>query len=239
MNGLVFAALLLFQSTVPSLVPPSGQAGRPSRGVVVTGRVVPTHGAFQPAFVQTVTLSREPALSTEPSTNSIADADAFEVPVRTDGTFEFRSVGPGRYALRTLPLMPGMSPVSVDVRRVNVRDLKVSVPFQMEVSGRIANLGPAPVRPVVMADLGKFTMSTIVLEDNTFTLRLSEGENRIAVSRLPAGFVVKSITFGDIDITRSPLTVSHATIGKKILITLEPDLPENLPVITAKTAVLP
>ena len=231
MNGLILAALLFLQSTVPGLTP--------SRGVLVSGRVAPTHGPFQPTFVQTATLSREPALSTEPSTNSIADATALEVPVRADGTFEFRSVGPGRYVLRTLPLMPGMSPLTVDVQRVNVRDVQVTVPFQMEVSGRIANLGPAAMRPIVQADLGKFTMSTIVLEDNSFTLRLSEGENRIAVSRLPAGLVVKSITFGDVDITRSSLTVSHAMAVRKMLITLEPDVPENLPAITAKAAVLP
>jgi hypothetical protein len=127
-----------------------------------------------------------------------------------------------------------MSPLSVDVLRVNVRDVQVTVPFQMEVSGRFANLGPAPMRPIVQADLGKFTMSTVVLDDNTFTLRLSEGENRIAVSRLPAGLVVKSIMFGDADITRSPLNVSHTTAPKKILITLE-----ILPAITAKTAALP
>ena len=226
MNGLILAALLFLQSTVPTLMPP--------RGVVVSGRVAPTHGAFQPAFVQTATLSREPALSTEPSTNSIADGKALEVPVRSDGTFEFRSVPPGHYTLRTLPLTPGMSPLPVDVQRANVRDVQVTVPFQMEVSGRFANLGPAPMRPIVQADLGKFTMSTVVLDDNTFTLRLSEGENRIAVSRLPAGLVVQSIMFGDADITRSSLTVSHTTAPKKILITLE-----TLPAITAKTAALP
>jgi len=127
-----------------------------------------------------------------------------------------------------------MSPLPVDVQRVNVRDIQVTVPFQMEVSGRFANLGPAPMRPIVQADLGKFTMSTVALDDNTFTLRLSEGENRITVSRLPAGLVVQSIMFGDVDITRSSLTVSHTTAPKKILITLE-----TLPAITAKTAALP
>jgi hypothetical protein len=40
--------------------------------------------------------------------------------------------------------------------------------------------------------------------------------------------------FGDADITRSPLNVSHTTAPKKILITLE-----ILPAITAKTAALP
>jgi hypothetical protein len=234
MNGLLLAVLMFSQVSVPR------ETAVRSRGVIVSGRVSTKNGTFQPGFVQTVTLDREPALSTAtPAPNSIADGEALEVPVRADGTFEFREIRPGRYTLRTLPLMPGVSPWSIDVGRGNLRDIPLVVPFQIEISGEFVNLARSlPTHPIVQADQGNFTMSTITLDDGTFKLRLSEGENRISVSKLPAGFAVKSIMFGELDITGSSLSVGPSTPARRIVITLQA-APEPLPAITAKASLIP
>ena len=231
MNALFFALFLL--------LPPAPQYS--PRGVVVTGRVTTRQGTFQPTFIQSVTLSRESLKGpgTTPS-SSVADSNAIEVEVKKDGTFEFRSINPGTYTLRTLPITPGVSPYSLEVARQNIRDIEMVVPFQMEVNGRIANLThTGGIHPVVQADQGTFTMATIALDDGSFKLRLSEGANRILVSRLPPNVSVKSIMFGDLDVLKSPLSIDGATLSQPMIVNLETTVPEALPAVTAKTALIP
>ena len=239
MNSTLLAALLFLHSAVAretTMPGPQEMQRNVPRGVVVSGKVTTKNGAFQPGFVQTVTLNPEPFPTTlaAPPLNSLGDpSESLEVAVRKDGTFEFRSVRPGRYTLRTLPHSAGVSVVSVEVRYQNVRDIEIAVPFQLEVSGRIMNLPRnLVIHPIIQADQGNFTMATPALDDGTFKLRLTEGENRILVSKLPPGLVVKSVTFGQVDISRSPLNLDVRTKPETMIVTLETD---TLPAISANT----
>jgi len=231
MNSLLLSVLLL--------LPLASQYS--ARGVIVTGRVTTKQGTFQPSFIQSMTLSRESLLGpgTIPS-SSLADSNALEVQVRKDGTFEFRSITPGTYTLRTLPVMPGTSPYSVEVARQNIRDIEIVVPFQIEASGHLVNLRQTGgIHPIIQADQGAFTMTTVALDDGTFKLRLSEGENRILVSRLPPDLIVKSIMFGEIDVTKTPLNIDASTLSKAMIVTLEAVAPESLPAVSAKASLTP
>lgn len=54
-----------------------------------------------------------------------------------------------------------------------------------------------------------------------FGMQLPEGEYTVSLDRLPAGYTVKSILSGSIDITQSPLKVSGAQRLTEIQIVLE------------------
>lgn len=232
MNALLLTALLFLQSAgVPSLQNVGGS--------VVSGRIRSTQGKFQPGFVRTVTLTAEPKSSLLRPAPSLGDpAAALEATVASDGTFEFRAIPPGTYTLRTLPLAPGATGLSVEVTHRSIRDIEVVVPFQIELTGRVLNLGRIyGTHPVVQADQDNFTMATTVLDDASFKLRLTEGQNRISLSKLPPSFVVKSILFGDKDITHSALNVDATTPHQTIIVTLEKTESEPLPAVSAKTGI--
>jgi hypothetical protein len=56
---------------------------------------------------------------------------------------------------------------------------------------------------------------------------------------LPADFVVKSITFGEIDVTKTPLNIDASTLSRAMIVTLEPVAPESLPAVSAKASLTP
>ena len=82
-------------------------------------------------------------------------------------------------------------------------------------------------------------MATVALDDGSFKLRLSEGENRVLVSRLPPDLIVKSIMFGEIDATKTPLNINASTLSKEMIVTLEAVAPESLPAVSAKASLTP
>jgi len=235
MNRIILAALLLMHSAVTAKFSAQQMQLSAPRGVVVSGKVTTTQGGVHPTFVQTVTLNPEssPSVIAPPQANSLGGVSgSLEVPVRKDGTFEFRSVRPGRYALRTLPITARASAVSVEVAHQNLRDVQIVVPYQIEVRGRIMNLPRnLLIHPIIQSDQGTFTMATTALDDGTFMLRLTEGENRVLVSKLPPGLVVKTITFGETDITDSALKIEGTTTPQNMTITIEAT---TLPAVSAK-----
>jgi hypothetical protein len=241
MSAILFTFLLFLQSGAapqsPAATPLESLQKYPVGGSVVSGRVRSTHGKFQPGFVRTVTLTPEPKSSLLRPAPSLGDpAAALEASVGPDGTFEFRSIPPGTYTLRTLPIAPGTTGLSLDVARKNIREIEVVVPFQVEISGRVLNLGRIfGTHPVVQADQGSFTMATTVLDDGTFKLKLTEGENRISISRLPPSFLVKSITFGEEDVMQSSLNVDFNTPNHTLTVTLDNVESDPLPAVSAKT----
>jgi len=146
---------------------------------------------------------------------------SLEAWVRPDGRFEFPAVPPGSYMLRTLPTAPATSR-RIEVDRKDVRDLEIAIPYQIETTGRVVlegrDLGP---NATIQATQPAFTMATGIQSDGSFKLRLTEGENQVSMARLPAGFSVKRISFGALDITNKALKVDSRTPPQEILITLE------------------
>ena len=195
-------------------------------GVAVGGKV--TDRSVPARTTRTVTLT--PLLSGPSVTGGVTALEGsfggglqgtLEAWVRPDGKFEFPSVPPGAYILRSLPAAPATSR-RVDIGGTAIRDLEIAVPFQIETTGRVVlegrDLGP---HATVEATQPTFTAATGIHSDGSFKLRLTEGENQISMTRLPPEFSVKKITFGDIDITRKPLKIDSTTVPQEIIITLE------------------
>jgi hypothetical protein len=204
-------------------------------GVTVAGKVKDKSAGLHPPALRTMILS---PLFTGP----IVTGDIFalggtlggsltgslETWVRPDGTFEFPTVPPGPYMLRSLPTAAATS-TRLDVGHNDVRDLEIVIPFQLETTGRVLlegrDLGP---NATVQATLPTFTTATGIYDDGSFKLRLPEGENQISMARLPAEFSVRKISYGDIDITRNPLKVDATTIPQEIVITLQTNALDSL-----------
>jgi Carboxypeptidase regulatory-like domain len=197
-------------------------------GVQVSGKIIGRSGVLQPGIRRTAVLN---PIATNPVTGSLLAAPgtlgswihgALETLVGAEGSFEFSAVPPGPYLLRILPAAPGVPSPRLDIATRDVRSLEIAVPFQFDIPGRIVsdgrNIGS---NVIVEASQGTFTTSTSILPDGTFRLRMTEGENRISLARLPLELSVKSITYGHKDVTRTSLTVDPATPPQEMVVRLE------------------
>jgi hypothetical protein len=205
-------------------------------GVTVSGKVKDKSAGLQSSNLRTMELS---PLFTGPSiTGGVASlagvvgghlSGSLETWVRPDGTFEFPAVPAGSYMLRSFPTAAATS-TRLEVGRIDVRDLEIVIPFQLETTGRVLlegrDLGP---NATVQATMPTFTSATGIHDDGSFKLRLPEGENQISMARLPAEFSVKKISYGNLDITRIPLKVDATTAPQEIVITLETHSLDSLP----------
>jgi hypothetical protein len=197
-------------------------------GVRVSGRVTGKSGPQQAGIRRTVTLS---PIATNPITGShlavprASDNTAsasLETIVTADGSFEFVSVPPGPYLLRVQPAAPGVPSPRLDVSDQDVRGVEIAVPFQFDIPGRVQlegrNIG---VDAVIEAKQDNFSTATSTLPDGTFRLRLTEGDNRISVDRLPVDLSVKWITYGGRDISGIPLRLDQTATPAEMIVTLE------------------
>ena len=205
-------------------------------GVTVSGKVKDKSTGPQAPHLRTMILSplfNGPSLTGDVATLGGAVggslSGSLETWVRTDGTFEFPAVPQGSYMLRSIPTAAATS-TRLEIGRSDVRELEIVIPFQLETTGRVLlegrDLGP---NATVQATMPTFTTATGIHDDGSFTFRLPEGENRISMARLPAEFSVKKISYGNIDITRSPLKVDATTAPQEILITLVTNSLDSLP----------
>jgi hypothetical protein len=131
-----------------------------------------------------------------------------ETGVDAGGGFEFPDVPAGTYTVRTVP---GTStPVSTIV--VTNRELTgLVLPAFGELTGRVAlengTVLPA-FSPALMLEVRRGTgrgLATAVRRDGTFRLPLAEGEYRISLRGIPAGFSLKSLAYGSTDLLQEPL----------------------------------
>jgi hypothetical protein len=154
------------------------------------------------------------------------------VRVQNDGSFEIRGVSPGEYSLTSGdPLLsPGRN---FTFRNGDVTDFELKVP--VEISGRIAmadgstvalpSLMVTATSPVNATNLNPAAAKTMSSRATTgfrgdFTLLAFPGENTIRIEQVPTGYVVKSVTYGSMDLQSSPLTLGAAPAAT-IVITLD------------------
>jgi hypothetical protein len=101
--------------------------------------------------------------------------------------------------------------------------------------GLVVNANPAINRPAttgrVVAEAGTTlpagqvtvtgrtgnSFSTTTVVGNTFSLRLSEGDNQITLAGLPAGTSLKSIRYGNTDVGLGPVKITGVSQGELIL----------------------
>ena len=144
-----------------------------------------------------------------------------EAPVQSDGSFEFLRIVPGAYNLRVSGAPPTVT------RRVDVQDQDVE-PFSLSlgpaVLGRVeieggGSLPPSknapPGIPNPAASLGVRALrpdggsapSPPLRTDGLFLWLLPAGEYRVAVTMLPFGYSVKSMSYGTANLLEAPLKI--------------------------------
>ena len=151
------------------------------------------------------------------NTNGIGDTQY--VGTKPDGTYEFAAVLPGSYRLETNTTVGSASVLVTVVSGKDLTNVEIKTPPAREVPGRVVindsnkpRVGFGilqPNRPSNALQLpAQFTASTS--PDGTFRIVLPEGETRLAFdsSLVPPGFVLKSATYGSLDILTNPIKVA-------------------------------
>jgi hypothetical protein len=118
-------------------------------------------------------------------------------------------------------------PVIVDAGKVvqNIIEVPRIAPERIVVKGRVLVDGKAP-RPeiqVKFANRSGFAEPAFqgpISEDETFEAQLPEGLFGVVVSDLPAGYEVRAISSGTVDLLKHPLLVSRAAEPPTLTITL-------------------
>lgn len=190
----------------------------------VAGKVVGLDAASFERGAVTVTLM-----------NSAAVRSELVTAVARDGSFEFAEVFAGNYSARVAgPDVPAVPVLSVSVGAADIRNIEIVVPGQKEITGRVIVEGPGPLprfafRPAPVnvnlnggSGLGQF-ININPRPDGTFTVTVTEGEHRLgAPTNLPAGYVLKSATYGTADLMRNPLKVSKSDTAELLLTVTAP-----------------
>ncbi len=179
----------------------------------VTGRVTGIDSSSLAVNSLTVTLNGSGLLTSWTST------------VKPDGSFEFPKVYPGTYTARiTAPntgsagnLNFGMATTTINLAGTDVTGIEIAVPRQKDITGRVTleGRGPMPRFGMPLAPLPGTPNSQIQFlninpqPDGTFRVTIPEGERQIgAAGNLPAGYTLKSMTYGTTDVLKSPLKVA-------------------------------
>jgi hypothetical protein len=142
-----------------------------------------------------------------------------EVSVQPDGAFEFTKVSPGVY--RIVSPAPAGSVTTITVGDSDVTGIEITAPpillgrvtvddgSKVPVQAAALAAGvpdpPAILRIQAQRDPGLAAGIVTVRGDGTFLLPNVSGEYRLAVTLLPVGYRVKSMTLGSVDLTQKNL----------------------------------
>jgi hypothetical protein len=153
-------------------------------------------------------------------------SESSPVAVAPDGTFELANLLPMDYVLRVAgSIAPG---VRVDTSDGDVEDI---VLVSARFLGQVVVDDGSPLPVVAPGSDATGIQVRIARRDGgigvTFAVRQSvgafefpatmPGEYDVSVLQLPAGYYVKSMTFGDVDLTKGPLTLENVARGTKKL----------------------
>jgi 5-hydroxyisourate hydrolase-like protein (transthyretin family) len=134
--------------------------------------------------------------------------------VSAAGEFELRAVTPGSYAIHAAVVKGGRwyvsPPVTIEVGGSKIEGVVLEIDEGLTVTGRIrveddAKLEPSATR-VRLQRVGGMSERGRVQEDRTFLVRdLDRAWYAVSMEDLPAGYYVKSVRAGEVDITYSGL----------------------------------
>jgi hypothetical protein len=140
--------------------------------------------------------------------------------VARDGSFEFPALSPGDYLARVLA--PGVSLVSSQPTRIvvsdkDVRDIEITVQGQRTLVGTVSVEGGGSIPRVGLRLMVKTatssSSSTVTLSpqnDGSFRVNVPEREITVDIPQPPPGYLVKSLTYGKTDLTKTPLNIASA-----------------------------
>jgi hypothetical protein len=183
-----------------------------SSGVTVSGRIKPYEDT--PQSPQRVILARR------------AGRERFEASIKPDGSFEFPKVMPGAYNARVVMTRNVWSPPTpLTVPTKDLRDLEITIPASVKISGRVVVDGDGPA-PKFALSLTHVSSSQVIqleinaLSDGTFSVTLPEGAYRLKTDasdekRIPKAYLLRSLTYGRNDLLKESFVVSdkeHAEI---------------------------
>jgi hypothetical protein len=181
----------------------------PTPTATVSGKKLGWNGQPFGGSLTLTTSQRSGAIVTPPSGARIYD----------DGRFEFPNVAPGDYVIQGQEGQSGpgregqFASAFVTVNGSDVPDLLLQATPGSTISGRVVFEGDGPTVPSLTimtsrADFDRTPNSTAqgdVGPDLRFAMTGIRGPRRIAVGRLPGGWMLKSVTVGGVDVTDVPL----------------------------------
>jgi TonB family protein len=179
-------------------------------GVTVSGRVI-----FPPSQ-QPVTPIRRAALTG-------GGMPAQETALGADGSFQFLRVRPGTYNL-ILNIGAPSQPFSVSVTDKEITGLEIVVPLTVNIAGTVNVEGGGPL-PRLTLSFASYKGGVTAPFNGTsnqgqFRAQLPEGEYRVSWLALPAGYNLKSITAGSMDLVANPLKVAAGSPPPPLVVTL-------------------
>jgi len=144
-----------------------------------------------------------------------------EAAVRPDGSFEFTKVPPGPYTALLQPIHLYTAGAEFVVAEKNVTAVELKPPQILEIECRVVTEDGSPTateHAVIRAEMaggirGLTGMMESVATDKRLALQLLIGEYQLTTVRLPAGFYVKSMTYGGTDVLRQTLRIDGASRG--------------------------
>jgi len=137
-----------------------------------------------------------------------------ESPITPDGSFAFSDILPGNYTAR-LSISGQQFSTSVRVDNQDVTNLTITYPRRFHIAAQVLVDGetgnPPNISSVVVEARGSTgavaTSSRSSENPSTSVLTVADGEHKVSVRNVPAGYVVKSIRYGTLDLQEQPLTV--------------------------------
>jgi hypothetical protein len=162
--------------------------------------------------------------------------ELLEVPVNSQGMYEFGHVPPGKYLLSLYPPTPGIASMPITLADEDLSGLELVPLPTRKVSGRIISRnGPIP-----HGILGFYTEKTYVggkINDNgTFSVDLHATRHQIDFAGLPVGYSLATVKIGNEDMTRQGIVVGNADVSD-VVITV--NAPTRLATIRGKVTGLP
>jgi hypothetical protein len=176
----------------------------PAKVARVSGTAVDSHG--RPAQGM-VTLSRQ-------QSGAVQSGFSMGAPIRPDGTFAFANLAPGDYTLRArlTGAKPEFADLNIAVAGVDLTDVRLITVPPSSATGRIvvdaaaaqllasATLSVIPVDP---SGRNPGSVPARVGDDLTFTVQAAAGLMQLLVIGQPAGFGVRAIRVGGVEVTDS------------------------------------
>ena len=155
-------------------------------------------------------------------------------PLRPDGTFLLASMAPGTYTLsaRTQGEDPEVAAISLTVGSEDITDLHLVTAPYITATGRVV-IDPAALQlmpnvqmsvmavPASQAEMIPVPIkSGPVAEDLTFSLQAPPGRRQLQVIGLPAGFAVRTVRVGGIDVTDDGIEFKPGTMVRDVEVEL-------------------
>ena len=137
-----------------------------------------------------------------------------ESPVAPDGSFAFADILPGNYSAR-LSLSGEVIATAVNVGNSDVTNVRITYPRRFYITAHVLVEGdtadPPNIPPIVLearSSTGAVAASPAAASNqNPMLLIVSDGEHKISVRNVPAGYVLKSMRYGTVDLQEEPLKV--------------------------------